>query len=350
MNRLFWILFSAVMLLMPAFAQEGRPSAPVKHPVPAYRVTDLGQAYPQVFGCSPFANPWVINDRDEVVGASSLWTRDLQVVGLSQQFGQPTFACAINDAGQFAGSFYDDNVLIRRPFLFTPNAGVLELKKLPGGDRSEVYALNRQGEAVGYSNTAPGSVDFHATLWNRAGIQDLAPAAHNCQALGINNSGVVVGYCNQHAFLWAPKVGMQDLGNLAGGSFSAASAINDREQVVGFSMDSNSVRAFLWSRSGGMQDMGAQWFPVAINNSGYVVGCSVASSDGSPFPASSAILFASKIGTIDLNTAVSSQSGFELACASSINRRGQIVVYALGRSDLYMHLVLLSPVRTEGSD
>jgi len=129
--------------------------------------------------------------------------------------------------------------------LYTPGVGVQDLGTL-GGTRSEAYALNEQGQIVGYSTTATGA---------------------------------------RHAFLWTPGVGMQDLGVLAGGLASAARGINDRGEVVGGSTLPSPVptrnperHAFLWTPAGGMQDLGAlggeftSSVAFDINNAGQVVG------------------------------------------------------------------------------
>jgi probable HAF family extracellular repeat protein len=52
---------------------------------------------------------------------------------------------------------------------------------------------------------------------------------------------------NLRAFLWENGK-MVDLGTLPGGNFSAAHAINDRGQVVGYSDTALEEHAVLWSR------------------------------------------------------------------------------------------------------
>jgi uncharacterized membrane protein len=73
-------------------------------------------------------------------------------------------------------------------------------------------------------------------------MQDLGPpGASNGSADAINSSGGIagsselVGVGNVHAVIWTAPNQVQDLGVLAGGSFSQALAINDSGQVVGSS-------------------------------------------------------------------------------------------------------------------
>ncbi|HEY7095597.1 MAG TPA: hypothetical protein VH437_02655 [Terriglobales bacterium] len=65
-----------------------------------------------------------------------------------------------------------------------------------------------------------------AQTYSITDIGRLSPAA-------INMWGQVVGDYNGHAFLWTKWGGMQDLGTLAGGTYSSAGAINDLGVVTG---------------------------------------------------------------------------------------------------------------------
>ena len=80
-----------------------------------------------------------------------------------------------------------------------------------------------------------------------------------------------------HAFIWNSETGMTDLGALAPGRDSFALGINDSGQVVGYGYLSDfTVHGFLWTEATGMVDIGtpggANCFPTAINSSGAVVG------------------------------------------------------------------------------
>jgi probable HAF family extracellular repeat protein len=114
-------------------------------------------------------------------------------------------------------------------------------------------------------------------------------------ALDINAASTVVGYSaydntgNVHAFLWTQGNGMIDLGTL-GVSFgffqSAATAINDQGEVVGWSDKSYGGllnRAIYWSPATGMVELPSdtqyQARAYDINSLGVVIGCGVPTGD-----------------------------------------------------------------------
>jgi probable HAF family extracellular repeat protein len=115
------------------------------------------------------------------------------------------------------------------------------------------------------------------------------PDGCNSTALGLNEQGFVVGFCYQNdesnAFLYSYADGsIQDLGSL-GGNATAATAINNINQVVGYSADtSGNVLAFLYTQNQGIASLGTlvggnNSEAFAINASGQVVGDSQADGD-----------------------------------------------------------------------
>ena len=216
----------------------------------------------------------------------------------------PFAGVAINDAGQVAGTQNPGEGAGEPPpraMLYTPGVGVQDLGTL-GGTKSAAYALNEQGQVVGYSTTATGA--RHAFLWTPgAGMRDLGVLAEGLGSIarGINDRGAVVGQSTlpypatarnpeTHAFLWTPAGGMQDLGALGGElTSSVAYDINNAGQVVGRSYSADRIippdpgsdaeyfsRAFLWAPGQGMKDLGAlaSGYAVAyaINDAGLIVG------------------------------------------------------------------------------
>jgi probable HAF family extracellular repeat protein len=154
-------------------------------------------------------------------------------------------------------------------------------------------------------------------------------------ALGINDSGVVVGTSrlntlnnrSQHACYWPhPSSGIAtDIGTL-GGTYGVGFAINNQGQIVGMATDSSNVhpKAFLWTPGVGMQalpslGLGVQDAAVAINNNGAVVGYSCLGSQCTGDY--HAFLWTQAGGTQDLGTL----AGGTETSATGVNAAGHIV-------------------------
>jgi len=132
-----------------------------------------------------------------------------------------------------------------------------------------------------YTNSEP-----YAFLWTptrASGTSERFPGGIESFALGVNDSGTVVGFSGAEsgnsAFLWTQKGGMQNLGTLGGGSIEvSANGINNSGQVVGYAVlaDNTTTHAFLWTQAGGMQDLGTLGgdysAAYAINDAARVVG------------------------------------------------------------------------------
>jgi probable HAF family extracellular repeat protein len=88
----------------------------------------------------------------------------------------------------------------------TGKLSIRNLGMLPGGDYSEAYAINDDGQVVGTSQTA--SAREHAFLWQDGKMRDLGTlGGRYSSAYAINNRGQVVGtsrtpLSNSHAVLW----------------------------------------------------------------------------------------------------------------------------------------------------
>lgn len=235
---------------------------------------------------------------------------------------------------------------------------VRSLGALKGDNESAGFWINNLGEVVGCSDTATSEgypctglvTGQHAFLWSPTnGLKDLATLSGGniSGAIGINDSGVVVGYSNvgnepatdYFAFQWTKSGGMVNLGTLPGGVSSAAFEINSSNVIAGDSFVSNGVvNAASWT-NGKIKALGG--LPKAIftagldiNDSNYVVGQSVFSY-GPPTKSHAFLWTGSKM--IDLGTL----SGGIISVASAINASGVIVGQSDGTSTGgYLHAVM----------
>jgi probable HAF family extracellular repeat protein len=223
---------------------------------------------------------------------------------------------------------------------------ITDLGVLKGDNESSGFWINNDGDVVGCSDTetvygypCTGLVaGQHAFIWTKkAGMKDLGtlPGATVSGAIGINESGTVVGYSNIKgqvttdfvAVQWSPAGAITNLGTLAGGASSSAFEINTTGEVAGDSfVASGAVNATSWSDNK-IKNLGA--LPNAIftagldiNNSGDIVGESVLSY-GPPFV--SHAFFWNGSSMKDLGTL----SGGITSIANAINVYGTIV----GQSD-----------------
>ena len=175
---------------------------------------------------------------------------------------------------------------------------VTDLGLLKGDNEASGLWINNLGDVVGCSDTAtvnnypctglvPGQ---HAFLWTKSGgMKDLGtlPGATVSAAVGINDSGAVVGYSNMEsqiatnfaAVQWSSTGTLTQLGTL-GGSSSAAFEINSAGEIAGDAfLRSGIVDATSWTgtkaRNLGALSKAIFTAGLAINDNGYIVGESV---------------------------------------------------------------------------
>ncbi|MCC6486001.1 MAG: hypothetical protein IT364_00745 [Candidatus Hydrogenedentes bacterium] len=164
-----------------------------------------------------------------------------------------------------------------------------------GGRWSEPIALNDNGLVLG--NSVRADWVEHLILWDAInGLRDIGDLSeYGVVSLGaqvsiadMNNSGIIVGtiatvldrfntWTSPRAFVWDPQQGLQILDTL-GGDGSAANAINNKGQVVGWSYveDNYTCHAFLWTEDSGMLDLhdlsGGRSWAVDLTDNGKVLG------------------------------------------------------------------------------
>ena len=198
--------------------------------------------------------------------------RDLGTIG-----GHFSFAWGINRRAEVVGGSEGKDGAFRA-FLWRRGT-MTDLGTLDRGHGSSIASgINDAGDVVGASSSRDGI--SRAFLWRQGNMTELLTPGGESAAKAINNLGQIVGFAGtsgeEHAALWQ-NGGFTDLGTL-GGAFSEANDINDKGQVVGlsrFSPESEDLHAFLW-QNGVMTDLGTLGGPnssaYGINADGGIVG------------------------------------------------------------------------------
>lgn len=262
---------------------------------------------------------------------------------------------------------------------FTWQDGVMSpLAPLPGGLDSYAAAANNYGQVVGWAENGvhdptcntPQVLQFEAVVWgpNSGEVAQLHPLPPDpdSAATAINDKGQVVGIsgiCSNavggasamHAVLWENGTPM-NLGNFDGGmAWNTPTAINNRGQVVGFGNLPNTPAgefnpiAFLWTREHHIQEippLGTDANNIAwgMNDNEQVVGNSCTDNT---FSNCRAFLWQNG-SAVDLNKLIVSDSSLHLILANDINDHGEIVGYAVDASNGETVAFLAVPV-FEGS-
>jgi uncharacterized membrane protein len=134
--------------------------------------------------------------------------------------------------------------------------------------------INASGQTTGHHGLAP-ALGTTAVTWNTAGGRTILPTLGGADAytMGLNDTGVIVGAsktptsgANYLATIW--QAGLPAALPSGGTAFSEATAINNKNQVVGHVGN----QAALWD-SGVLTTLGpANSFARAINDSGVIAG------------------------------------------------------------------------------
>lgn len=284
------------------------------------------------------------NNRGQIVGIAE--TADVNPLG-------ELWSCALANFNPF----FTGHVCLG----FLWEAGVMTpLPPLSGGIDSYAAGINNQGQVAGWAENgvrdstciSPQVLQFEAVVWgpDPGEMTQLSPLAPDpdSAATAINDKGQIVGISGlcanavggtsaEHAVLWenknAPPI---NLGNFDGGvAWNTPTAINSRGQVVGFGNQKGSPAsafnpiAFFWNREHGIKSIApigddTNNWAWGINNQGVVVGQSFGGADD---PFGRAFLYENGELT-DLNTLVQPNLSLQLELANDINDEGEIVGFA----------------------
>jgi probable HAF family extracellular repeat protein len=286
------------------------------------------------------------NNRGELAGIAE--TADVNPLGEAWSCAQANFPTITNHV--CLGFVWEDGVMSPLP-------------PLPGGVDSYAAGINNHGQVAGWAengvhdptcnNAPPVSqfLQFEAVVWGPelGQLTQLSPLSPDpdSAATAINDRGQVVGISGlcanavggtsaQHAVLWEPDGKPINLGNFDGGvAWNTPTAINNRGQVVGFGNQARTQGgafnpvAFFWDKEHGIRSIApigddTNSWAWGINNHGVVVGQSFGGADD-PFGRA----FVYEHGSItDLNALIQSNFSLHLELANDINDEGEIVGFA----------------------
>jgi probable HAF family extracellular repeat protein len=342
-----------------------------------YTVTDLGPL-----------TPTAINKWGQVVGNYNnhafMWTRThgLRDLGILPS-GTFSRAAAINDLGMVTGTADGSGTVLPgipgpgevtncssglvQPFIWNARSGIrgLGVVLAPGAEflndpcsvQFYATAISTAGQVVGYTERLPDEFQWGFTWTSTEGMIAFGGSWPPTFINGVSNTGQIVGenaisFASGHATSWKKVVNLIDDGTAlqelgAPGYESSANGVNDVGQIVGWATTSPSsclfffcpMHAVLWSRNGLITDLGTlsddmfssatkiNFFGVVIGSSGITqfreVGGQI--SEGFPEVVGRPFIWSQSRGMRDLNTLISTSSGWVLSSATDINIWGQIV-------------------------
>jgi probable HAF family extracellular repeat protein len=279
-----------------------------------------------------------------------------EVVGIAETAAQNP----LGEAWSCSAFFFGPDGYVCNGFAWQDGV-MTALPPFPGGIDSYAAGVNNKGQVVGWAengvhdptcNDVPPFnqvLQFEAAIWGprqnqMTQLPPLAPDPDSA-ATAINNKGQVVGIsglCSnavggasaEHALLWENGV-PTDLGNIGGQAWNTPISINNQGEIVGFgniSGDENAPEnpaAFIWSPANKMQEIppyGTDTNNAAfdINEKGQVVGNSFNVTANT----SRATLWQDNTLN-DLNTLVIQPTSLYLTLAQGINDAGEITGTAI---------------------
>ena len=321
---------------------------------PAYTITDLGKlpagGYPVVA-----AN---INNSGQIVGfalgSNNTYRAFVHENGVLRDLGVGThssFAGSINKAGQITGTFATDwdPITVGRDHAFLYSGGVITDLSVQFGRFISPGPLNNHGDFVGIA-AADDTTTIVPFTYIGGAFQILATAT-NRQYSSINDAGQILGTLTlpgaaPGSEIYHPAIFQNgkvfDLGSPKGAVSSIGTRINNRATCIGYTVPCcEQSLAFIYARGkfklidplpgDSSTQLGA------LNSSDEAVG-----SSQEPDVRSRAILVRNG-RTIDLNTLIAPNSGWQLVQAGGINDQGQIAASGFFGSEY--HACLLTPVR-----
>jgi probable HAF family extracellular repeat protein len=163
-----------------------------------------------------------------------------------------TQVIGINNTGWNDG-FYTDTGGVTHGFTFNGSFTTLDA---PGTAFNQLLGINDGLTAVGYSSTDTTGATLQRSFTESGGVFTyidgfLPSGTQNNQAVGINNSGMVVGFYvdstgNTHGYLL--NTGTLTSLNFPGSTFTAAFGINNSGAIVGVYVDSGGTQhGFLYN-------------------------------------------------------------------------------------------------------
>jgi probable HAF family extracellular repeat protein len=239
-----------------------------------------------------------------------------------------TFSVAngINAAGDLVGYYANAEGAVRA---YRYHAGLVEtIEPLAGGSMTLGYAINKQGDVVGYGDSPSGIVAFIARRGESAEALPTLGGAVTL-ACGINDAGQVAGWSltsdgAQHAIrIDVGQTSPVDIGAFTSAAASAGCAIDSDGRVGGQIQKANSaVHAFRY-HDGAVQDLDT-FNSLASNVESMANGVSVgyyADAAGGL----RAFVSSDDAGSADLNTLADDAAGWVLSIAKGVNANGVIV-------------------------